>query len=73
MLRRTQSQSIGSLRENWQGKTYEGSFGLAMQPRLFFQSINELEKEMLGGQLLQGPATAVQVNKMLKNKNMENQ
>ncbi|KAL5288222.1 GPD1.2 family protein [Megaselia abdita] len=35
------------------------------------KSIAELEKEMLGGQKLQGPFTAEEVNYMLKNKNME--
>ena len=37
----------------------------------FFQTIDELEKEMLNGQKLQGPPTAFEVNYMLKNKNME--
>lgn len=37
------------------------------------KSLHSLEKEMLGGQLLQGPATAVQVNKMLKSRNLEGQ
>lgn len=36
------------------------------------QSIEELEKEMLNGQKLQGPQTAAEVNFMLKNKQMEN-
>jgi glycerol-3-phosphate dehydrogenase (NAD+) len=36
------------------------------------KSIEELEKEMLNGQKLQGPITAAEVNVMLKNKNMEN-
>ncbi|XP_025405067.1 glycerol-3-phosphate dehydrogenase [NAD(+)], cytoplasmic isoform X2 [Sipha flava] len=36
------------------------------------KSIEELEKEMLNGQKLQGPITAAEVNFMLKNKNMEN-
>jgi len=35
------------------------------------KSIAELEKEMLNGQKLQGPITAVEVNVMLKAKNME--
>nr|KAG5696581.1 hypothetical protein BaRGS_030449 [Batillaria attramentaria] len=35
------------------------------------KSIEELEKEMLNGQLLQGPATAAEVNIMLKSKSME--
>lgn len=35
------------------------------------QSIAELEKEMLNGQQLQGPATAEEVNFMLKNKGIE--
>ncbi len=35
------------------------------------QSIEELEKEMLNGQQLQGPHTAEEVNFMLKNRNME--
>ncbi|XP_045590086.1 glycerol-3-phosphate dehydrogenase [NAD(+)], cytoplasmic isoform X2 [Procambarus clarkii] len=35
------------------------------------KSILELEKEMLNGQKLQGPYTAVEVNYMLKDKNME--
>ncbi|XP_052092096.1 glycerol-3-phosphate dehydrogenase [NAD(+)], cytoplasmic-like isoform X1 [Mytilus californianus] len=35
------------------------------------KSIEELEKEMLNGQKLQGPPTAFEVNYMLKNKNME--
>lgn len=34
------------------------------------QSIEELEKEMLNGQKLQGPHTAEEVSYMLKNKNM---
>lgn len=34
------------------------------------QSIEELEKEMLNGQKLQGPETAEEVFTMLKNKNM---
>jgi glycerol-3-phosphate dehydrogenase (NAD+) len=37
-----------------------------------FQSIEELETELLNGQKLQGPVTASEVNFMLKNKNMEN-
>ncbi|XP_065226379.1 glycerol-3-phosphate dehydrogenase [NAD(+)], cytoplasmic-like isoform X2 [Planococcus citri] len=37
------------------------------------KSIEELEKEMLNGQKLQGPITAEEVNYMLKNKNMENE
>ncbi|XP_015367827.1 PREDICTED: glycerol-3-phosphate dehydrogenase [NAD(+)], cytoplasmic isoform X1 [Diuraphis noxia] len=36
------------------------------------KSIEELEKELLNGQKLQGPITAAEVNFMLKNKNMEN-
>ncbi|XP_064118452.1 glycerol-3-phosphate dehydrogenase [NAD(+)], cytoplasmic-like isoform X2 [Macrobrachium nipponense] len=35
------------------------------------KSIEELEKEMLNGQKLQGPQTAAEVNYMLKNKDME--
>lgn len=35
------------------------------------KSIEELEKEMLNGQKLQGPPTAAEVNIMLKEKNME--
>merc|ERR550539_1836840 len=35
------------------------------------KSIEELEKEMLNGQKLQGPPTAAEVNTMLKSKNME--
>ena len=35
------------------------------------QSIEDLEKEMLNGQKLQGPPTAFEVNYMLKNKKME--
>ena len=35
------------------------------------KSIEELEKEMLNGQKLQGPPTAFEVNYMLKNKKME--
>ncbi|XP_042234677.1 glycerol-3-phosphate dehydrogenase [NAD(+)], cytoplasmic-like isoform X3 [Homarus americanus] len=35
------------------------------------KSIEELEKEMLNGQKLQGPYTAAEVNFMLKTKNME--
>lgn len=38
---------------------------------LKFQTIEELEKEMLNGQKLQGPQTAEEVNYMLKNKGME--
>lgn len=34
------------------------------------KSIEELEKEMLNGQKLQGPATAAEVNHILKHKNM---
>lgn len=34
------------------------------------QSIQELEKEMLKGQKLQGPATAAEVNHILKHKNL---
>lgn len=34
------------------------------------QSIEELEKEMLKGQKLQGPATAAEVNHILKHKNL---
>lgn len=37
----------------------------------FLQSIEELEKEMLNGQKLQGPPTAAEVNAMLKEKDME--
>ena len=36
-----------------------------------FQTIEELEKEMLNGQKLQGPFTALEVNHMLKQKGME--
>lgn len=36
-----------------------------------FQSIVDLEAEMLNGQKLQGPITAEEVNVMLKGKNME--
>jgi glycerol-3-phosphate dehydrogenase (NAD+) len=35
------------------------------------QSIEELERELLNGQKLQGPITAAEVNFMLKNKSME--
>jgi glycerol-3-phosphate dehydrogenase (NAD+) len=35
------------------------------------QRIEELERELLNGQKLQGPITASEVNFMLKNKNME--
>ena len=35
------------------------------------QTIEDLEKEMLNGQKLQGPPTAFEVNYMLKNKKME--
>ena len=35
------------------------------------KSIEELEKEMLNGQRLQGPETAAEVNFMLKAKGME--
>nr|CAD7205128.1 unnamed protein product [Timema douglasi] len=35
------------------------------------QSIEELEKELLNGQKLQGPITALEVNHMLKNKSMD--
>lgn len=35
------------------------------------KTIAELEKEMLNGQILQGPPTAKEVNFMLKAKNME--
>jgi glycerol-3-phosphate dehydrogenase (NAD+) len=35
------------------------------------KSIEELEKEMLNGQKLQGPETAKEVNVLLKSKNME--
>lgn len=37
----------------------------------FFKSMEELEKEMLNGQKLQGPFTASEVNVMLKNRDME--
>jgi len=37
------------------------------------KSIEDLEKEMLNGQKLQGPETAVQVYKMLQKKSVENQ
>ena len=37
----------------------------------FIQSIEDLEKEMLNGQKLQGPPTAAEVNVMLKAKKME--
>lgn len=37
------------------------------------QSIEQLEKEMLNGQKLQGPITALEVNYMLKSKNMEDE
>ena len=40
-------------------------------PVLIFQSIEELEAEMLNGQKLQGPPTAFEVNYMLKSKKME--
>lgn len=35
------------------------------------KTIEELEKEMLNGQKLQGPITALEVNFMLAQKNME--
>ena len=35
------------------------------------KTIEELEKEMLNGQRLQGPETAKEVNLLLKSKNME--
>lgn len=35
------------------------------------KTIEELEKEMLNGQKLQGPPTAEEVNYMLKNKGLE--
>ncbi|CAG2065114.1 unnamed protein product, partial [Timema podura] len=35
------------------------------------KSIEELEKELLNGQKLQGPITALEVNHMLKNKSMD--
>jgi hypothetical protein len=35
------------------------------------QSVKELEEEMLGGQRLQGPETAAEVNSMLKGREME--
>ena len=39
---------------------------------IFFlnQTIEELEKEMLNGQKLQGPQTAFEVHQMLKSKNL---
>ena len=40
-------------------------------PLIFVQTIEALEKEMLNGQKLQGPATALEVNVQLKAKNME--
>lgn len=36
------------------------------------KTIEQLEKEMLNGQKLQGPPTAQEVNHMLKTKGMEN-
>lgn len=36
----------------------------------YLQSIEQLEKEMLNGQKLQGPATAAEVNHILRHKNM---
>ena len=36
----------------------------------FNQTIEELEKEMLNGQKLQGPQTAFEVHQMLKSKNL---
>lgn len=39
---------------------------------LFFQSIAELEAEMLNGQKLQGPQTSAEVYKILQKKNMVN-
>ena len=36
----------------------------------FAQSIEDLEKEMLNGQKLQGPATAAEVYLILKHKNL---
>lgn len=37
---------------------------------ILFQSLEELEKEMLNGQKLQGPATAAEVHTILKNKDL---
>ena len=42
-----------------------------MSKNLIFQTIEQLEQEMLNGQKLQGPPTAEEVNFMLKSKNME--
>lgn len=35
-----------------------------------FQSIEQLEKEMLNGQKLQGPQTSAELHRILKSKNM---
>lgn len=37
----------------------------------YLQPFDELEKEMLNGQRLQGPMTAAEVNVMLKNRGLE--
>ncbi|KAK8757661.1 hypothetical protein V5799_004714 [Amblyomma americanum] len=53
--------------------TNENSLGahiLISFPAFPFQSIEELEAELLNGQKLQGPETAEEVHVMLKEKNM---
>lgn len=45
---------------------------MRMQPT-YLQTLEELEKEMLNGQRLQGPQTAQEVNFMLKNRKAEDQ
>lgn len=60
----------------WLGLVTEQERGVAagLQVQLLtaglFQSIEQLEKEMLNGQKLQGPQTSAELHRILKSKNV---
>lgn len=55
------------------GKERGAADGVARSSSLtvgLFQSIEQLEKEMLNGQKLQGPQTSAELHRILKSKNV---